>query len=50
LTEANFGDHAAVGEGVFELREHFGAGYRMYYIHRGGAIVLILGGGRKSNQ
>jgi putative addiction module killer protein len=27
----NLGDHASVGEGVFELRFFFGPGYRVYY-------------------
>lgn len=45
-----FGDVKPVGEGVYEMREHFGAGYRMYYIQRGQTLVVMLGGGDKSAQ
>ena len=31
----NLGDIMSVGDGVFEMREHFGPGWRMYYIQRG---------------
>lgn len=44
------GDVDPVGEGVFELREHFGAGWRMYFVERGGHIVVMLGGGSKRTQ
>jgi putative addiction module killer protein len=32
------------------MREFFGPGWRMYYVHRGDIIVLMLGGGDKSTQ
>jgi putative addiction module killer protein len=32
------------------MREFFGPGWRMYYVHRGDIIVLMLGGGNKSTQ
>ena len=48
--EGNFGDHKAVGEGVYEMREHFGPGWRMYYIQRGSVLIVMLGGGDKSTQ
>lgn len=44
------GDVKPVGSGLWEMREHFGAGYRMYYIQRGQEIILMVGGGDKSSQ
>lgn len=35
------GDHKPVGQGVYELRFHFGPGYRIYYGQRGRVIVLL---------
>ena len=44
------GDVEPVGEGVCEMREFFGPGWRMYYIERNGVIIVMLGGGDKSTQ
>ena len=49
-TLGNLGDVKPVGGGVYEMREHFGPGWRMYYARRGEVIVLMLGGGLKSTQ
>ncbi len=46
----NLGDVRSVGEGVFEMREFFGPGWRMYFAHRGDVLVVMLGGGDKSTQ
>jgi putative addiction module killer protein len=46
----NFGDHRSIGDGIFELRLHFGSGYRIYYGQSGDEIVLLLAGGDKSTQ
>ncbi len=46
----NLGDVKSVGNGVFEMREHFGAGWRMYYVQRGQVLIVMLGGGEKSTQ
>jgi putative addiction module killer protein len=32
------------------MREHFGAGWRMYFVMRDGQLVVMLGGGAKSSQ
>ena len=46
----NLGDVKPVGEGVFEMREFFGPGWRMYYLQRGAVLIVMLGGGDKSSQ
>ena len=46
----SLGDVKLVGEGVFEMREHFGPGWRMYYVQRGAMLIVMLGGGDKSTQ
>ena len=50
MEEGNFGDHSHVGQGVWELRIHYGPGYRAYYGEDGPVIVLLLCGGDKSTQ
>ncbi|MDR2874363.1 MAG: type II toxin-antitoxin system RelE/ParE family toxin [Methylobacillus sp.] len=44
------GDVEPVGEGVSEMREDFGAGWRMYFVQRRGTIIMMLGGGTKATQ
>ena len=46
----NLGDIKPVGDGVFEMREHFGPGWRLYYVQRGDILIVMLGGGDKSTQ
>ena len=50
VAEGNFGDCSSVGDGVSELREHIGAGFRMYFGQHGKAIVILLCGGTKRTQ
>lgn len=46
----NLGDVRSVGAGLYEMREHFGPGWRMYYLQRGKTLIVMLGGGDKSSQ
>ena len=46
----NLGDVKPIEAGVFEMRENFGPGWRMYYLRRGTVLIVMLGGGDKSTQ
>ena len=50
LESGNPGDCEPVGEGVSELRVHYGPGYRVYHCQVGRQIVLLLCGGDKDTQ
>jgi putative addiction module killer protein len=48
LEEGNPGDWGPVGDGLFEMRIHYGLGYRVYYKDDGKEIIILLCGGDKS--
>jgi putative addiction module killer protein len=50
LKDGNRGDCRSVGEGVFELRLHYGSGYRIYFGEVHHMVILVLCGGDKSSQ
>jgi len=50
LSLGNPGDVGPVGEGVSEMRIHYGPGYRVYFVQRGAMMVVLLAGGDKKSQ
>lgn len=50
LRLGKFGDTKNLGDGVFEMRLHFGPGYRIYYTERNGQLIILLCAGDKKTQ
>ena len=50
LAAGNAGDQTFLGAGLYELREHTGPGYRIYFTVKGERLVLLLVGGDKSSE
>jgi putative addiction module killer protein len=50
LSIGNPGDTRSVGGGVAEMRIDHGPGYRVYFVRRGEALVILVAGGDKRTQ
>jgi putative addiction module killer protein len=50
LAYGHAGDAAPVGDGISELRIHYGPGYRVYFHRQGNTVVILLCGGDKGSQ
>lgn len=48
VVTGNYGDCKPIGDGVHELRIHYGPGYRVYFSEQEDTLLLI--GGRKQTQ
>ena len=49
-SRGNLGNIKSVGTGLFEMREFFGPGWRMYFVEPRKGQLTMLGGGTKSSQ
>ena len=50
LASGNPGDVKPIGQGISELRVDYGPGYRIYFLRRNKAVILLLCGGDKKTQ
>ena len=50
LSVGNPRDVKSVGGGVLEMRIDYGPGYRVYFVRRGEALVILVAGGDKQTQ
>lgn len=50
LAYGHTGDAAPVGDGISELRIHYGPGFRIYFRKQGKTVIVLLCGGDKSTQ
>ena len=50
LRRGNLGDHRRLTGDLYELRIHYGTGYRVYFGDLGGIVVILLCGGTKETQ
>ena len=50
LAFGNAGDVRPIGEGVSEIRNDYGPGYRVYFVRRGQNLIVLLAGGDKDSQ
>lgn len=50
LQSGLLGDVKPVGGGVSELRIDYGPGFRLYFVRKGKALIVLLCGGDKGTQ
>ena len=50
LAYGHAGDVEPIGNGISELKIHYGPGYRVYFCKAGDTIVILLCGGDKGSQ
>jgi putative addiction module killer protein len=50
VRRGHFGDVKQLGGGVADMRIDIGAGYRVYFVRRQSAVIILLCGGDKATQ
>lgn len=50
VSQGNRGDTRALAHGLYEMRVHYGPGYRLYCVHDRSAVVVLCGGDKGSQR
>ena len=50
VQRGSLGDVKKITDDLYEMREFFGSGWRMYYLQHAQEIIVMLGGGDKTSQ
>ena len=50
VQRGSLGDVKKITDDLYEMREFFGPGWRMYYLQHAQEIIVMLGGGDKTSQ
>ena len=50
MQRGSLGDVKKITDDLYEMREFFGPGWRMYYLQHAQEIIVMLGGGDKTSQ
>ena len=50
VAAGSIGDVERAGEGVLELRIHWGPGYRVYFAKVGDVVILLCGGDKRTQH
>jgi putative addiction module killer protein len=50
LALGNAGDGGTGGQGISEMRIHYGLGYRVYFRQRGDVVTILVGGDKDSQS
>jgi putative addiction module killer protein len=48
VVHGHYGDCEPVGDGIYELRVHYGSGYRVYFSEQNETILLLLAGSKRT--
>jgi len=50
VVAGNFGDYRSLGNDLYELRIHYGSGWRIYFALQRDSVLFLLGGSKAKQE
>jgi putative addiction module killer protein len=50
MSLGSIGETRSLEDGLFEVKIHYGPGFRLYFVNKGAKIIVLLCSGNKSTQ